>query len=169
MRPLLVVDGYNVIGAWKALQAGKNSLDESRDKLRIALEDYSGYTGQEVVLVFDGYQSDRMQRSVETGGNLTVVFTKHSETADSYIERLTAGVPKYREVRVATSDSLEQSQIFSTGAIRITSKELLRELNETRNKQLDRHKTASTRKNSLYERLPSDLKAKLEEIRRKID
>lgn len=167
MKPLLIVDGYNVIGAWKTASKENLSLDESRDRLRIMLEDYCGYTGQEVILVFDGYQSERMQRSEEVFGNLTQVFTKHSETADSYIERITAKTPKYREVRVATSDSLEQSQIFSTGAIRISSQELLRELHSIRNRELDLHQTVSMRKNRLGERLSNEIQFKLEEIRRR--
>jgi dihydropteroate synthase len=34
------------------------------------------------------------------------VDTRHGETADAYIERLVATTPRYRSVRVATSDGL---------------------------------------------------------------
>ena len=63
-------------------------------------------------------------------GDLTLIFTRHGETADSYIERAAAQTPRYRELRVATSDGLEQSQVLSSGAIRMTSRELLRELRD---------------------------------------
>ena len=134
MKTVLIVDGYNVIGAWKQAEKENLSIAESRERLTHILEDYAGYTGEQVILVFDGYQSDRLQRSEEKHGNLTLVYTKHAETADSYIERVTAQMPKYYEIRVVTSDLLEQSQVFSTGAIRVSSAELLRDLSATRNK-----------------------------------
>ena len=124
MKPLLVVDGYNVIGAWKEAEKQQWPLDACRDKLLHLLQDLSGYTGENVVLVFDGYQSDRKFRTEETQAGVTLVFTMHGETADSYIERYVAQLPKYQVVRVATSDGLEQSQVLSTGATRLTAREL---------------------------------------------
>lgn len=58
MKPLLVVDGYNIIGAWKEAEKQGWSLESCRDNLLRLLQDLSGYTGEDVVLVFDGYQSD---------------------------------------------------------------------------------------------------------------
>lgn len=167
MKPLLIVDGYNVIGAWREAERFNWSLDESRDKLMRQLEDYSGYAGEEIVLVFDGYQSERKQRTEETFANLTLVFTCHGETADSYIERLVAQTPKYRSVRVATSDGLEQSQVLATGATRLTSRELLRELKQLRTSGMEAHQHQSLgRKESLAGRLPQDMLQRLEKLRR---
>ena len=167
MRPLLIVDGYNVIGAWREAEKERWSIDECRDRLLRLLEDYSGYSGEDVVLVFDGYQSDRKTRTEEQFGNLTLVYTRHGETADSYIERLVAQTPKYRAVRVATSDGLEQSQVLSTGAIRLTSRELLRELRQQRAQGLEAHRTQSLgRKQRLAGRLPEDTLNQLEKLRR---
>lgn len=119
------------------------------------LLDFSGYSGEEVVLVFDGYQSDRMTDTEENWGSLTLVYTRHGETADSYIERMVAQTPKYRLVRVATSDGLEQSQVLSTGAIRMTSRELLRELRQARQQGMDSHRQeAGVQRSSLGARLP---------------
>ena len=167
MRPLLIVDGYNVIGAWREAETERWSIDECRDRLLRLLEDYSGYSGEDVVLVFDGYQSDRKIRTEEQYGNLTLVYTRHGETADSYIERLVALTPKYRVVRVATSDGLEQSQVLSTGAIRLTSREMLRELRHLRQRGLEQHRTISNApKASLASRLPQDTLNALEAMRR---
>ncbi len=135
MKPLLIVDGYNVIGAWSEAEKKGWPLDESRDRLMRQLEDYAGFSGEEILLVFDGYQSERTTTTEEKHGDLTLVFTRHGETADSYIERAAAQTPRYRELRVATSDGLEQSQVLSSGAIRMTSRELLRELREMRKKR----------------------------------
>lgn len=103
------------------------------------LEDYAGFSGEEILLVFDGYQSERTTTTEEKHGDLTLVFTRHGETADSYIERAAAQTPRYRELRVATSDGLEQSQVLSSGAIRMTSRELLRELREMRKSGMSAH------------------------------
>lgn len=167
MKPLLIVDGYNVIGAWREAEKERWSIDECRDRLLRLLEDYSGYSGEDVVLVFDGYQSDRKTRIEEQFGNLMLVYTRHGETADSYIERLVAQTPKYRAVRVATSDGLEQSQVLSTGAIRLTSRELLRELRHLRQRGMEQHRTVSAApKASLASRLPQDTLNALEAMRR---
>ncbi len=167
MKPLLIVDGYNVIGAWREAEKQGWSLDESRDRLMHQLQDYSGYAGEEIVLVFDGYQSDRKLRTEETFGSVTLVFTCHGETADSYIERLVAQTPRYRTVRVATSDGLEQSQVLATGATRMTSRELLRELKQLRTTGMEAHRHQSLgRKQSLAARLPEDTLAVLEKLRR---
>ena len=167
MKPLLVVDGYNVIGAWKEVQKNGWSIDESRDQLIRALQDFSGYANEEVVLVFDGWQSDRRTTTDDLLGNIRVVFTHHGETADSYIERLVAQTPKYRSVRVATSDGLEQSQVLSTGAVRLTSRELIRELHEKRNRGLGDHRRDSgIQRNPLSGRLSEDTLHELERLRR---
>ena len=167
MKPLLVVDGYNVIGAWSEPERHGWSLDECRDRLMRQLQDYGGYSGEEVVLVFDGYQSDKRLTTEERHGSLTLVFTKHGETADSYIERLVASLPKYRTVRVATSDGLEQAQVLGSGATRLTSRELLRELRQLRQKGLDQHRQQNPmQKNALSARLPEDTRAVLEKLRR---
>lgn len=168
MKPLLIVDGYNVIGAWKEAERQQWTIDESRDHLLRLLQDYGGYSGEDVVLVFDGYQSDRKVRTEEELGSLTLVYTRHGETADSYIERLVALTPKYRSVRVATSDGLEQSQVLSSGATRLTSRELLRELRHLRQRGIEEHRVSSSHvpKKSLASRLPEDTLRMLEAMRR---
>ena len=168
MKPLLIVDGYNIIGAWKEASRAGWSIDACRDKLLHQLQDHSGYSGEEVVLVFDGYQSDRRVRTEELFGGVTQVFTMHGETADSYIERLVATTPGYRVVRVATSDGLEQSQVLSTGATRLTARELLIELKDARSKGLSAHEAQvmGKKKRSIAGRLSEDMLAELERMRR---
>lgn len=167
MKPLLIVDGYNVIGAWSEAEKKGWSLDESRDRLMRQLEDYAGFSGEEIVLVFDGYQSERLTTTEENHGALVLIFTKHGETADSYIERLVAQTPKYRSVRVATSDGLEQSQVMGSGAIRMTSRELLRELREMRRSGMAAHQVQPQRGcNTILSRMPEEIRVQLEKLRR---
>ncbi|MBQ8161916.1 MAG: NYN domain-containing protein [Clostridia bacterium] len=167
MKPLLIVDGYNVIGAWKEPEKKGWSMDESRDQLTRLLQDYSGYAGQEVVLVYDGWQSERKTTTEEQREGIRIVFTCRGETADAYIERLVAQTPKYRQVQVATSDGLEQSQVLSTGAVRMTSRELLRELKDIRVQGLAAHQvSAGIQRHQLEGRLPEDTVRRLEALRR---
>ncbi len=167
MKPLLIVDGYNVIGAWREAERHNWTLDESRDQLQRRLEEYSGYSGEEIVLVFDGYRSDRKTATEEVYGVLKLVFTKQGETADSYIERLVAQVPRYRQVRVATSDGLEQSQVLSTGATRLTSRELLLEMQQARSNGMKAHQQQSARrKSSIASRVGDKTLEALERMRR---
>lgn len=167
MKPLLIVDGYNVIGAWKEAARQGWTMDEARDRLMHLLQDYSGYTGDEVVLVFDGYQSDKRLTTEEKHGDLTLVFTKHGETADAYIERMVAQKPRYRAARVATSDGAEQAMVLGSGATRMTARELLRELRQLRQSGFDAHASPSTlNRSSLASRLPQDVQEALERLRR---
>ncbi len=144
MKPLLYVDGYNIIGAWPEAARENWPLDECRDRLILLLEDYAGYTGQEVWVVFDGYRTERPQRTVEPRRELTVVYTRHGETADHYIERMCQLLPKYREARVATSDSIEQTLILGRGATRLSAREFWREVRQERDQGRGRY-TAQNR------------------------
>lgn len=167
MKPLLYVDGYNVIGAWA--EAGKNAwpLDECRDRLIHVLEDYAGYTGQEVWLIFDGYKAERPVRSIERRAGLTVVYTRHGETADHYIERMCQLLPRYREARVATSDGVEQTLVLGRGATRLSARELWRELGRERSSGRGRHQAPSAQqRTALSSALSAEQYAALERLRR---
>ena len=167
MKPILFVDGYNVIGAWPEAEREGWPLDESRDRLIHLLEDYAGYSGQEVVLVFDGHHSDRPQATVETRAGLTVVYSRHGQTADQYIEHACGRLPVYREARVATSDHLEQTMILGRGATRLSSRELWRELSQTRSHGRARHAGAPEGgRATLFDNLTDEQRERLEKIRR---
>lgn len=167
MKPILYVDGYNVIGAWSQAVREGWPLDESRDRLTHLLEDYGGYSGQEVVLVFDGHLGDRPQTTVERRATVTVVYTRHGQTADQYIEYECGRLPVYREARVATSDHLEQTMILGRGATRLSSRELLDELTQTRARSQSRHAQTSTAgQNTLFGGLSAEQRETLERIRR---
>jgi uncharacterized protein len=166
VKPILYVDGYNVIGAWPEAQRAGWPLPESRDRLTHLLEDYAGYSGQEVVLVFDGHHSDRLATTVEQREALTVVYTAHGQTADQYIEYACGRLPVYREARVATSDQLEQTMILGRGATRLSSRELLSELAQTRAKGRQQHTQPSLDRTKLFSNLSEEQRERLEDLRR---
>ncbi|MBE5801960.1 MAG: NYN domain-containing protein [Clostridiales bacterium] len=172
MKPLLYVDGYNIIGAWPQADRENWPLDECRDRLIHLLEDYAGYTGQEVWLVFDGYRTERPLRTVETRKELTVVYTRHGETADHFIERMCQMLPKYREARVATSDGVEQTLILGRGATRVSARELWREIRSEQDRGRGRYvaaagsKASAAQGGSLRNALSREQFEMLDELRR---
>ena len=166
---ILIVDGYNVLNVRRQFENAQ-ALADAREALLAELQDYAGFSGQKVVLVFDAWQADRRTRSVEKHGPVTVVFTQKGETADHYIERLCdeyAEAVEYRraEVRVATSDALEQTIVFGRGAIRISSRELLLEMRQVRSSGVG-SVSRPAKKSTIEDRLPAHILEKLRKIGR---
>ena len=125
----LLVDGYNVIFAWDELKkAAQDSLERARYMLMDILCNYQGFKKNVVILVFDAYKVKGNPGSVEHYRNIHVVYTKEAETADAYIERATYEIAKDHRVRVATSDNLEQLIILGHGAVRVSAREFLEEV-----------------------------------------
>lgn len=121
----LLVDGYNIIFAWDELKKiSETNLDAARAELIKILSNYQGLCGYEIIIVFDAYKVKGKYREVERHFNVNVVYTKESETADSYIERVTYELSGKHRVRVATSDGVEQLIILGSGAMRMTAREL---------------------------------------------
>ena len=53
---ILLVDGYNIIGAWKELRALKtDKLIDARDRLIEMMAEYKAYSGWKVIVVFDAH------------------------------------------------------------------------------------------------------------------
>lgn len=125
----LLVDGYNIIFAWENLKdIAKDNLDLAREQLINTLCNYGGFRQCNVILVFDAYKVKGNHGEVEKINNISVVYTKEAETADTYIERVTHELSKNNNVRVATSDGLEQLIILGNGAYRISADAFLREV-----------------------------------------
>lgn len=132
-KQLLLVDGYNMIGAWPELIPLKKAdkMEDARDLLLNILSSYAKYEGIEIIVVFDAQFVPGLTKRY-TKYQLQVVFTEEGETADSYIER-TAGELNnvLTQVTVATSDLAEQWVIFSQGALRTSARELYKEVTKT--------------------------------------
>lgn len=125
----LLVDGYNIIFAWDDLkELAKDNLDTARSRLCHILMNYQGYRGCKLIVVFDAYRVKGSHREVEEMHNITVVYTKEKETADTYIERVSHQLGKKHKVRVATSDGLEQIIILGNGAERVSAREFHQEV-----------------------------------------
>jgi predicted RNA-binding protein with PIN domain len=168
MDEILIVDGYNIIGAWPELQKLRDiQLEDARDRLIDMLSDFQAYSGMKVHLVFDAHQVPGLGGKYEQS-KLRILYTKEKETADELIERLVTDlIGRRRQVYVATSDMIEQHVIFGKGALRLSARELLVKLKELQKEV--RHKIedkASRARNSFDSNLTTEMKHLFEKWRR---
>ncbi len=123
-KDYLLVDGYNIIFSWDELsKLAKDNLDSARSELINMMCNYKGFTKYEIIVVFDAYKVKGKKRDTEKYCNISIVYTRESETADTYIEKVSHELSKNNRVRVATSDRLEQMIILGNGAMRISARE----------------------------------------------
>lgn len=130
---ILIVDGYNMIGAWPHLkEIAQRDLEEARDRLIESLADYQGFSGNRVILVFDAYRVPGLGAKLKQH-RIEVQYTKEKETADECIERLVEELSsRRRRIQVATSDFVEQGVVFGKGALRLPARELLTRVKEAK-------------------------------------
>ncbi|MCD7036560.1 ribosome-dependent mRNA decay endonuclease Rae1/YacP [Metabacillus sp. GX 13764] len=129
MNNILLVDGYNIIGAWPILRALKeNHFAEARDILIQKMAEYQAYTGFRVIVVFDAHLVKGIEAK-HKNYRVEVIYTKENETADERIEKMAIDLNNIQtQIHVATSDYTEQWAIFGQGALRKSARELLIEM-----------------------------------------
>jgi predicted RNA-binding protein with PIN domain len=127
---ILLVDGYNIIGAWAELRSLKNSdLAAARDLLIERMAEYQAFSDFHIIIVFDAYYVQGTEKKYKNH-KVEVIFTKKNETADERIEKLAIQLSNRKtQIHVATSDYTEQWAIFGQGALRISARELEIEMN----------------------------------------
>ena len=127
----LLIDGYNILFAWDDLnKVAEKDIDTARQILMDKICNYQSFSRSTCILVFDAYRVPRDVEDVIRYHNISVVFTKQAETADTYIERATFEIGKKHRVRVATSDGAEQMIVLGHGARRVTASEFKVEVDE---------------------------------------
>ena len=168
MAEYLLVDGYNIIFSWPELNefAENGNLDAARMKLMEMLSNYQGYYKNTVILVFDGYKVKNNPGTVEKYHNIYVVYTKEAETADQYIEKTNGSLARTHQVRVATSDRMEQVIILGQGATRVSARELQKEMEEMKVEiRKDYLHPNRLKTNRLIDNLDPEMAAMLEKMR----
>lgn len=121
----LLIDGYNILFAWEDLKkVAEKDIDTARQILMDRICHYQSISHCICILVFDAYRVPRDVEDVIQYHNISVVFTKQAETADTYIERVTYEIGRKHRVRVATSDMAEQMIVMGHGARRMSANEL---------------------------------------------
>ena len=166
----LLVDGYNIIFAWKELnELAQHNIDSARDKLMDIMCNYQGAKKVNLILVFDAYKVSGGQGEVFDYHNIHVVYTKEAETADQYIEKVTHELSRKYQVTVATSDRLEQMIIWGAGARRISApgfyEEVMNTIQEVR-ENMEREKPKN--KNYLKDNLSRETYEELEKIKQNL-
>ncbi len=126
----MLVDGYNVIHAWGM---DTDNLEDARERLIDLLDDFAGFSGENITVVFDGYNTKEPETE-DKRGLINVVFTAHGVTADTYIQRYVKETNNF--VKVVTADYLEQLSVFASGAVRMTPNELKQLITKAREKHI---------------------------------
>jgi predicted RNA-binding protein with PIN domain len=128
---LLIVDGYNVIGAWPQLQPfmRRDELHIARRQLLETLTSFVTYRGYSGLVVFDAHRQAMPSIPEAAPTGLEIYYTAYAETADTAIERTCAQLQwEDCRVRVATSDRLVQLVAGGFDADWISAQGLLEEV-----------------------------------------
>ena len=173
---ILLVDGYNVIGAWPRLKQRqeKESLESARHHLIEALTGYSAFHGCPTRIVFDAYYQPGMKSQEQITNELEIHFTESGQTADTYIEVFCAQaryrISEFQRIIVATSDRDQRLTVTGYGAEWMSSHQLIQGIEMTLNRIRDR--TKQPKKNSrqfLSSVIDPEARQKLERLRFGLD
>jgi len=178
--PVLLVDGYNVIGLSREAKGGLRTmesaeLDGYRDQLLSKLTAFSHHRGIKVILVYDamnGFNRGSTVRERKKQG-VDVIWAGASE-ADTFIsmhveELYEQGCPY---VLVATNDTDLQTTSSENDAYMVSSRRLLNEMRAAEKEireQIARINMRPTGRATLLRGLNTDAMASLEALRDSVD
>ena len=167
MQNILLVDGYNMIGAWKELRPLRDeNLEDARDRLVELMAEYKAVKGWRVIVVFDAYFVPGTEQLYITH-DVEVIYTRKNETADERIEKLSAELRgRKTQIHVATSDMTEQNVVFGHGALRISARELEIELDIIQSNISQKVKATQAEKPSKRIEMSDEVRLQLEKMRR---
>ncbi len=163
----MLVDGYNVIHAWKKLsELADDNMESARNVLMDILSNYQAYKNIRIILVFDAYRVRNNQGEVVRYHNIDVVYTKEAETADRYIEKTAHEIGHKYSVTVVTSDGVEQVIIRGAGCKLISSRELEEEVKYIEKEIFQAlEDKKSGKKSYLFDNADEKLKQQIEDVR----
>lgn len=161
----ILVDGYNLIFAQEELAA--MDLAAARDVLCDRIENFAVSTEQYCMVVFDGHhRAENVGELTQRGQYFCAVYTAFGITADRYIERTCAQLSARREtVRVVSGDKIIQEISQGLGALRVTPKEFLQEMEEA-HRVLMRKYAGKEQKRTIFMDATTEQQQVLERLRR---
>ncbi|MEC4983137.1 MAG: NYN domain-containing protein [Oscillatoria sp. PMC 1068.18] len=170
---LLLVDGYNVIGAWSSLKntRDRQGLDSARQELIEALINYSAFEGYQTEIVFDAQYTTQVGDRETITDLLSVYYTDFRQTADTYIEKFCADYQRqvYRSsprLIVATSDRAQQQTILGYGAEWLSALQLANEVELSSRRTRRKHRPQKqTRGRFLFNSLDAQAQERLVQMR----
>lgn len=162
----VIVDGYNIIFAWKELKelAYKN-IDSARDKLIDILCNYQGARACNIVVVFDAYKVKGHSGEDTFYNNVRVIYTKENQTADVFIEQMAHQIGRKYDVTVATSDSLEQVTVLAQGCRVLSARELKTDIEYFENQVREQLKQSSGEKSYILEHAAENVEEYIESLK----
>ncbi len=171
MPDKLIVDGYNLMHASDHLQAlMRDDLEAAREKLLAEMEDYCAREGRTAEVVFDAGGRVGPASREERSRFLIVIYTREGQSADSYIEKMAYRTPAVaaRSVLLVTGDYDQQKVAAGAGLLRMSSREFLLEMVDSREVSLEEARSRSKRgrRVNLSERLSEETKAALQRYKR---
>jgi len=171
-QAILLVDGYNIVGAWANLVILKDEkgLDAARTALIEALANYSAFQQYETWAVFDAYEQRTPISQEPVTQYLSVHYTGYGQTADSYIERACAkfrnDARKFRQrLIVATSDSVHRQTVIGYGAEGISALQLQNEVISASQQVQRRQRPNKKKARNVFSHLNPDVQAQLTKMR----
>ncbi|MEL6249002.1 MAG: NYN domain-containing protein [Cyanobacteria bacterium J06648_16] len=172
-QAILLVDGYNIIGAWPNLVSLRDGqgLAAAREHLAESLANYSAHQEYETWLVFDAYGQSRPKHTEPVTQNLSLHYTASGQTADTYIEiacaKFRTDARKFRHrLIVATSDRAQQLTVVGYGAEWMSALQLANEVIDTGQRIRQRQKPAKkSQSRFLASGLSPEMQAKLTKLR----
>ncbi|MBW4464612.1 MAG: NYN domain-containing protein [Pegethrix bostrychoides GSE-TBD4-15B] len=173
---ILYVDGYNMIGAWPELVRLRDceGLGSARRELVESLLSYSAAQNFETQVVFDSQYRDSPGSREVIASYLSVHYTDHRQTADTFIEKSCAAFRKdlrkfSHRLIVATSDRAQQLTVIGYGAEWMSAQRLWTEVelaaHRVRHKQRSLHRQQQSSRRLLGSALNPEAQAKLAQLR----
>ncbi|CAN5431757.1 MAG: NYN domain-containing protein [Actinomycetota bacterium] len=162
----MVLDGYNVIGGVERYRTARTGgLDESRELLINDALKAAGWTGSDIIIIFDAHRSpEPMTEEMRAGGAVRLVFSGARQSADDVIERL---LPRLSgAVTLYTADFALQRAAIANGAVRATPREFQTLLDELPAVTRNPNKPVRSK---VADRLSRKTLEELEEVRRKAE
>lgn len=118
----ILIDGYNLLHAWKTLAAASERYSETaRSELIKVLTEYYDSNGTPITLIFDGRSPGALPErepstySRKSDPNIEVLYTPSKQSADQLIERATLLYKKYGEVMAVTNDNAIRDLVIGAG------------------------------------------------------
>jgi predicted RNA-binding protein with PIN domain len=157
----VIVDGYNVIHATSRYrEVAERDIEAAREVL---IADVAAYAQGEVTatIVFDGAANPRSDGQAHSVAGVEVVFSAYRKDADTVVEDL-AGTHRRagEEVLVVTSDAQTQWVVMGQGATRMSSAELVGNLDEM-DGEMGEHASAGSGKATIEERIDEATRRRL--------
>src|SRR5215210_460029 len=162
---VLILDGYNVIGALDRYRVAE-TLDAAREVLINDASKAAGWTGQQMIVVFDAHRGPEPERAeLRAGGAVRVIYSAPGESADDVIERLLSTLED--SATVYTADFALQRTALARGSTRATPREFANLLDELPAVTRSPDTPNVPRRSRIADRLSPETLRKLEEIRRR--